>query len=300
LTLNRQLNVRVTALTRFTLGLMYDLVGAHQDALEIFKKAMAELDLDENSGQDVFYYFLGRSALFQKEDEEAEAAFKEALASTNNRYTRGYLGLGSVHFRRTQCRLISASNRLGAQYDEFCRRANGEYMAPCQLTPPECQTLIKEEMAQTLDNYQRVVDESVDSSLKITARLSLGLAHRLQGDIARTLAANDEADALYDKAVVEIQAVLTSLEAAGQYRYLGQAYQSLGYAYTQQAQIREGHDQEGSIILYRQAREAFADCIAQQKQSPYDETLAKQIVAGCKHDDGEVSAVLDRLQGEQQ
>jgi tetratricopeptide (TPR) repeat protein len=301
LSVNKKLNNRGAALTRFTLGLMYDLGGFHQDALAVFTTALAELDLDEQSGQELFYYFKGRSALFLKQDEEAQKAFEQALALTQNRYTRAYLGLGSVYFRRAQCRLFSTANQAGPQYDELCQRPAGDYIAPCQLSPDECQALIDQDLEQSLDNYQRVIAESLEPSIKITARLSLGMAHRLQGEIAHTQGASDEADALFDSAIEEIRATLTPLEAAGQYRYLAQAYQSLGAAYAQQGQIRERRgDKEGSIILYQQARAALSECLAQQEQSPYDETLAGQIVPGCKHADEVVSTILDGLQGEQQ
>jgi tetratricopeptide (TPR) repeat protein len=276
---------------------MYELGGFPEDALKVLEEAIAELNLDENSGSEVFYYFIGRSNLFLKQDEKAQAAFEKALTLTNNRYTRAYIGLGSVYLRRAQCRRLSLIEPSGSQHNALCRRADGQYMAPCQLPAPECQALVQQELEQSLANYQQVLDEALESHLKNTARLSLGMAHRVQGEIALTEGANTEADRLLDSAIEEIQAILTPMEASRRYRYLGQAYLSLGAAYAQQAEIRKQRaDKEGSLILYQQARDAFADCIAQQQQSPYDEILTEQIVAACKQFDEEVRTRQSSLQ----
>jgi len=269
LSLNIKLTSRTRALSRFTIGLMYDLLGDSEDALKVFQQAIDELDWAKNGG--IFYYFVGRSALFLDRDEEAEAAFRAAIDFTNDNYARAYVGLGSVYLRRAR--------RL----------------------PPE-QRVETTDLQQAIENYQQAMtraDALLEPQTKITAQLGLGQAYRLQGDTYTRLDDFDKARPLFDQAIAEIQPILASLQAARQYRYLGQAYNTLGAAYAQQAYIRQVQgDKAGSIALYEKAREAYANCLALKAKAPNDEILSEKIIAnGCSRSDKAAEEALTTLEG---
>jgi tetratricopeptide (TPR) repeat protein len=264
LALNKKLVNRNKILARFTVGLMYDLNGFHQDAVEVFEPALAELDWDENSGQEIFYYFLGRSALFLKRYAEAEAAFQQAFEVSGHTYARAYIGLGGVYLGQAQQPGLEA-----AQKESYVQQA--------------------------VETYQKAVAESPEAYLHV-ARLALGMAYRLQGETLLRSGKEDQAIALFDQAVEEIQAALPPLQTAGQHRYLGQAYQSLGAAYGLQGYIRQKRgDKAGSSALYEKAVEAYSDCIAQREQASHDETLSQRIIPGCEQDKKTFEEALTQL-----
>ncbi len=268
---NKQLIAKTKALSRFTIGLMYDLLGDSEEALKVFQQALDELDWAKNGGKEVFYYFIGRSALFLDRDEEAEAAFRAALDVTNDTYARAYVGLGGVYLRRA--RRLSPEQRLETT-----------------------------DLQQAIENYQQAItraDVSLEPQTKITAQLGLGTAYRLQGDTYSRLEDYDKALPFFDQTIAEIQATLEPMQAAQQYRYLGQAYLALGVAYAQQAYIHRAQgDKAGSIALYEKAREAYADCLAQKAKAPNDEILSEKIIAaGCSRSDKDAEEALTDLKG---
>lgn len=281
LSLNKKLVSRTRALSRFTLGLMYDLGGFSQDARQVFQLALQELDWDSTGGREVFYYFLGRSALFLNDDQEAQTAFEQAQAS-NPGYARPFVGLGSVSFKRAQCQLLDAAESDQA-YNEVCRRKDGSYIAPCQGSGADCLGQVRQETEQAIANYQQAMDQAeaaVEPQTGLIAQLGLGSAYRLQAETYAYLGRDDQAGTLFDRAIQTILPTLGPMNAAGQHRYLAQAYLYLGTAYAQQARIRQDRgDVSGSIDLYRQAREAYANCAAQKEASPYDEILTQKIIA---------------------
>ena len=268
LSLNIKLTSRTKALSRFTIGLMYDLLGDSEDALKVFQQAIDELDWAENGGKEVFYYFVGRSELFLDQDKEAEAAFRTALGLTNNNYARAYIGLGGVYLRRAR-----------------------------RLAPE--QRLKTTDLQQAVENYQQAItwaDPSLEPQTKITAQLALGTAYRVQGDTYSRLEDYEKARPLFDQAIAEIQATLEPMQAAQQYRYLGQAYWALGVTYAQQAYVHQAQDDTaGSMALYEKAREAYANCLDQKAKAPSDEILSEEIIAACSRYDKIAEEALTTL-----
>lgn len=305
LSLNKKLVSRTRALSRFTLGLMYDLGGFSQDAFQVFQESLEQLDWDESSGQEIFAYFLGRSALFLNRDEQAEAAFEQARAA-NPAYARPYVGLGSVYYKQAQCRLLDAAG-LGEQddpaYDQACQRPDGSYIAPCEANGPDCLALAQETAERATASYQQAIDQAdaaVEPQTRLIAQLGLGSAYRLQGEVTIYRGQDEQAAALFDQAVQTILPTLEPMEDAGQHRYLAQAYLYLGTAYAQQARISQDHgDTAGSISLHKKAREAYGHCAAQKEASPFDEILTQKIVAaGCIPYDRVSQEALAVLEGE--
>lgn len=268
LNLNKKLNNRTRALSRFTLGLMYDLNGFHRDALAIFEQALETLDFTGTGAEPLFQYFVGRSNLFLEQDETALTHFQSAL---DEGYARGHIGVGSVHFFRAQA--ITPTYRLET-----------------------------DELEQAISHYQAALnDNSLSSSLRAAARLGLGMTYRLKGESHFARGEDEEANRWFDLAIQELEAALEPLQATDQHRYLGQAYLSLGAAYTQQARVRQDQgDRTASIALYEKANEAYGHCIDQKTQTRFvDDTLNERIIAaGCEPFKAISEEALAALKGE--
>ncbi|HEY4691690.1 MAG TPA: hypothetical protein VIK33_20445, partial [Anaerolineae bacterium] len=248
LSVSADLTTRTSGLFWVMMGLTYDLFGRSQQALDVFRQAEAELDnwQGKSAGKDIFYFFMGRAALFlsqQKTDaqdiasleQEAQEAFGQALA-INPDYARAHIGLGSLYFARAQ------------------------------RVPPD-QRLAMPELAQTIAEYETALSLASQSpaEIEILATLALGTAHRLEGEALLHAGQYAEADRAYDMAIEQIQASLDHLTDTKQFRLIGQAYLALGTAYFQKAEtgVRQD-DTTGSRALFEEARRAFAQCIAQE------------------------------------
>lgn len=267
--LQSRVSDRSKALSRFTLGLIYDLSGDHEAALEVFEEALATLDLEEIGSQAVFEYFAGRSALFGQDVQTAETYFEAALGP-NEDYPRAYIGLGSIHF--SQAKALTGTLRLAS---------------------PDLQ--------QATESYQAALTAPGLSPLnKAAARLALGQTYGLKAEAYIQTGAFDKAHHWLELAIQELESALDPLETARQYRYVGQAYQSLGLAYLLQAYtFRAQGEVRTSITLYEKAGEAFSRCIQQRPRAPFDETLARDIIKnGCEKQKQSTDQALSELRGE--
>lgn len=299
---------RTNALFWLILGLREELLGRSEEALKILRQAEEQLTgwNDDGEGKEHLYFFIGQSALFLNRDEEAQDAFERAVA-INPKYARAQNALGSVYFKRAQCRLFDVAGQNKSdnkQYTELCQRKDGEPIVKCPDSE-ECMSLVKQDLEQTFENYQQgleLAQENHEPEIGTIARLALGMAYRLQGETYYQLRDDVAANRYFDPAIQEIQSVLEPLAAAEQYRLLGQAYQNLGAAYFQKARILQDQgDVEGSRALYEKARAAFDNCTNQGKNAPYyDEILTERIIAACESANKMSEEALLSLQGGQQ
>jgi tetratricopeptide (TPR) repeat protein len=277
---------RAGALFWLLLGLREDLLGRSEEALAIFRQTEEELThwKEQGEGKETLYFFIGRSALFLERYEEAEEALEKALSS-NPTHARAHIVLGSVDFRRVQGLLLSHEKQ--------------------PLEPQELeQAIIRVE--QTIEHYQKGVElaqESHEPLIEIIGRLALASAYRFQGQVHFLLQDSVEANHFFDLAIEEVNQVLDPLTEAKQYRILAQAYQNLGAAYTQQAQVLQIQgDVAGSRTRFEAARAAYAGCVEQGEKAPEDEILQLDVIAdaeqGCQHWDEVVEEILLTLEGD--
>lgn len=266
--INRELIARARALSRFTIGLMYDLSGEPARALDVFRQAEQEIDWSETGGREVLYYFIGREASFLKRLDEAQTAF-EAARDANGDYARAYVGLGSVAYARAQSLVVEGN--LGST--------------------PEDRAPVLELLDEAVSNYQAAVDRAdpvVEPQTPVIAQLGLGTAYYLEGEQYLKVGEHAAAQARFEQAVEHLMSILDPLTAQEQYRYLAQTYNALGNAYFQLAYIRqwvEG-DPDGVAPLYGEARDAYDRCIAQGEAAPLDKVLVQQLIedpqTGCR------------------
>ena len=272
--LNEKLTTRTQALSRFTIGLMYDLSGATEAALDIFKQTEAELTEDwddQGEGKEILYHFIGREALtlgsaqrvgpeasYETVDaalDEAEAYFEKAIES-NPDYARAHIGLAGVYYQRVQ--RLPREERLAAVPD--IDRAIDAYQT-----------------ALTLADEVRWPGVPIE----LEARFGLGTAYRLKGLAYRDAGFPVEAEPYFTSAGREIETILEPLAAANQERTLAAAYLALGAIYGEHAQLRQAQDDmAGSLSLFDQAGQAFEACIA--LENPFDQFLQEEIVKQCQ------------------
>ena len=280
--LGSQVATRASALFQLLLGLREDLLGRSESALAIFRQAETGLPnwREQGEGKEILFFWIGRSALFLNRPDEAEEALEKALEIDPN-YARAQIVLAGVEFRRIEKLLHAPQSPLRVE---------------------EVQAL-SGRMDAVIASYQRgleLAQLSHEPLIEIIARLALASAYRLQGETFFWLQEDVQANQFFDLAISEIVPVLDPLAEAEQYRILAQAYQALGAAYTQQAEIqRKRGDVAGSRTAYEQARESFAGCIDQEGRAPEDEILRSAIIAdSCVPLDRYVEEALLALAGE--
>ncbi len=251
--LNLKLSVRTSALSRLTIGLMYDLGGSTEQALTIFDGMEGESDWNEREGKEILYYFIGRENLFLEHDQEAQQAFERAV-EINPNYARAHIGLGSVYYYRAQ-----------------------------RTLPPE-QRLQTGDLGQAIAEYQKALElapQSPETQIDAKAHLALGTAYRLQGEAYLHAEDHDSANRLFDQTLAEITQTVGPLRDGGQFRLLAQAYLTMAAAYHQQAYIRRTQgDAASSKTLYQQAIDTYSKCIEQGQMSAFDTILTETIIAG--------------------
>jgi tetratricopeptide (TPR) repeat protein len=288
--LNEKLSTRTQALSRFTIGLMYDLSGAPEAALEIFKQTETDLLEDwaeQGEGKEILYHFIGREALtlgsaqlvgpeaayetVEAALDEAETYFKKAIES-NTGYARAHIGLAGVYTQRVQ--RLPRAERLVAVPD--IDRAIDEY-----------------ETALALADEFRWPGVPIE----LEARFGLGTAIRLKGLAYRDAGFPDEAEVYFSSAGQEIEMILEPLAAANQERTLAAAYLALGVIYSEHAQLKQAQeDVAGSLSLFDRAEKAFDSCL--ELANPLDKFLQEEIVKRCELSQQQIDEARLALGGE--
>lgn len=251
LALNSRLVTRVDAMSRLTIGLLYDLIGDSNTALDVFQKTNSDLRWDDRDGKEILYYFIGKQYLYLKQLPQARAAFEKAL-SLNPDYARAHIGLGSTYYESAQD-LASPVDRLQ-----------------------------NPDLAHAMDEYQQALTlarRQQDRRVELQAHFALGTAYRLKGEAFLFQNQLDQADSFLDLTIQEINRGL-ELITPDQHRLLGHADLAMATAYHQKAHIRltQGNRAE-SKTLFDQANDWYSQCIKQADASPEDQFLADKIKA---------------------
>jgi tetratricopeptide (TPR) repeat protein len=286
LAVNLRVNSWTSALSLFSIGIMYDLQGRSDLALGIFQKARDQMGSGADPTGEVLWFFIGREELILADSAganagnaqqrsahlaNAQAAFEQALKA-NPLYARAHIGLGGVDFDRAQA---TASTE--------------------RLKNPD--------LAAAIQEYSKALAQAPDSPgalIETKARLGLVSTWILEGEAQRDLGQQPAAESSFSQAIQTASAALQPLIDAKQYRVLAQGYLSLGEAYHEQGHLKllEG-DTAASRDLFEKASANYAACIQQQDVAITDQTLANTIVAGlCVPNKKSVDASLAELKGQ--
>lgn len=293
--LDKNLTPRAVALAWFVPGLIDDLTGDFEKAYEKFNAALTQLpDLQDGQGKAVFYYYLGRQALFLSQDENrarkffgvtdpaqrgeeaalirAEDAFRTAIA-LDAQYARAYFGLGSVFYQRANLILTNT----------FPEEREKRVDVPGLLE-------------QAIASHQRALELAGNapySLIDIQSQLHLGFDYYQQGRFALD---NQQ----YAEAVKSLRQAQRELEAGRnkmppeQHRTLAQVYLALARTAAALAKASGREDKNAALENYTAASKAYDRCIAETVALTQDDYL-RQLQTTCQVGKQEVQADMAKL-----
>jgi len=265
------LKVRTDAFFWLTVGLALDIQGRSAEALQLFQQAESMLTAwDERDGKEILYFFMGREELFLGNTTAAEAQFRHALA-LNAHYARAQIGLGSALLQ--QARAVAPAQRL---------------------QPPNL-------LLQAIDAYLRGLELAAQGEepwVIDLANLALAKGYRLLGETYYHLDNGTEAQRFFELARQKANSVIPSLTAAGQYRLVAQAYETVGAANLQAGELwlRTAEPTKARPLL-EAAKAAYTTCRAQGRQI-FDQVLRELVIARCDQYTVVADALLKQV-GEQ-
>jgi len=285
-----ELEKQSTLIARLAMGLTQVQLGESEAALEAFTKA-AKIDPDSA----IVQFFIGRENLvladrFPDRRETFQVAAEEAFQNSialDGQFARAYIGLGSVYTDRTAELItvaLESDQTVDPQAGDWADLAVQTYQKALDLNPDPVK-------------YGNPVAE--------IARMALGHAYRLQGQVAYLQGDFPLALASYDQALAALGEVRPQFEASAQgneshRRYLAQVYEYLGETYKWQGfAFERSADYEAAIQAYERALEAYGLCIAQAEDTP-DRIIQDEIVSQfCQPYQEETQLLYDSLTGEQ-
>lgn len=268
----------------FVRGLLFDLIGLHDDALEDFRRIQGKWTSDDERA--LLNFFLGREALFifRNEDkakavfgssgaalDEAERSFIASIQGNPN-YALGNWGLGTTLLRRAEIALRAET--IPTQTAELLDQAISRYETAIQSTPAAEQPLLVGKMKTSLAN-----------------------AHSLKGQLELVEGRFPEAEALFKTALAEVDEA-TALIGASQPRHTAIAHWVRGATLLRQGIMQKFELQDpttGQPTLER-AKAEFEACLNTfddpQGKTVLDQTLKDFHVNNCKPDlDQAVNAI---------
>jgi len=284
LAVGTNLQTRTAALFYLTAGLTLDLLGRSQSALEILQQAETNLpNWQDGDGKEILYFFIAREALFLARQKLDQASEFQALTQAAEDAARRALTIQPGYVR--------AQVVLG-----------GVYLARAQRLPPAERLLEPSALNLAITNYEQAVAlaaQSEDIFLQSVAHLALATALRTQGQAYYLTNEWVQANQTFDQAIALLATVIQPLTDAKQYRLLAQAYQVQGAAYWQQSDVyRQEGDAMGQKERLTQASTAFANCIEQGEQVPFDQILHEEVIAkSCQPAQADVEQALRALEG---
>lgn len=270
LAVNITLNAWSRSLAAFTIGILYDLQGRPDLALDIFEQARDAMGAEVGAGAEVLWFFIGRENLFLERLPEARSAFEQAL-SLNPGYARAHIGLGGIYYLQA-------------------------------LQQPPIERLDSPDLEQAIQAYQQAIAAAPDSPGALLAekgQVALAGSYLLQGEAYREHADFTSAQEAFDAAIEAVLPVISILSAENQYRLLAQAHQTLGAAYHEQGHLHLlMGEPAASRVYFEQAIEQYEACIRQKDMAFEDAILRTKVVdALCIPYRQAAEAALNGLQG---
>ncbi|MEZ4517497.1 MAG: hypothetical protein R3C44_11920 [Chloroflexota bacterium] len=266
----RELDPLSRALAWLLLGLRQERIGEPEQALASFERAAIFVP-----DADIVHFFIGQENLFlaQKNQGEAslayesaaEAAFNESLRLNPNN-ARAVIGLGGVQTVRAQ-RLLNDGK--SPEYD-------GD--------PQAAFTAAQTEALRALETYEPVAEqpeqiETYGLPVSSIARLGQGIALRILGDAAYRAGDPEETQQAITRAIETLEAAVTPLEEARDYRLMAQLYQALGTVYEWQGFLDQQAADPAADLAYDQALTYYDQCRQLGDEFPIDVYLTDRIVA---------------------
>jgi tetratricopeptide (TPR) repeat protein len=260
----------------FVRGLLFDLIGLHDNALKDFQSIQGKWTTDDERA--LLNFFLGREALFIfRNDDKAKAAFgtPEAALDEAERsftasiqgspdYALGNWGLGTTLLRRAEIALRAET--IPTQTAALLDQAIGRYETAIQNTPAAEQPLLVGKMKTSLAN-----------------------AHSLKGQLELVEGRFPEAEALFKTALAEVDEAF-ALIGATQPRHTAIAHWVRGATLLRQGVMQkfELQDPATGQPTLEKAKAEFEACLNTfddpQGKRVLDQTLNDFHTNNCKPD----------------
>lgn len=300
--LNVPLGLRARVLFWVTVALIFDVTDQQERALATLQEAEATLtDLDDNDGQALLHYFIGREAFWLREYDVAIAALEEAQGFKSN-YANVYIALGAVHYDRAQ--LFYTPQPIPAGLEECI---STEHLDRAAQSAEESMREIDLAIGY-LEEAVAVAPDSPWPPIEFPARLALGHAYRLKGQAYLLGAEPELGQAWFTKSLVEFDLAQEAFAESKQQQYL--AWTHLGRAATYQLQayttlvgiqpddepttVTQKH--EAAATLFLQADEECQNCLDEGKDVADLVYQKKVLRCGCEYLQGLAQAAGVELQ----
>lgn len=251
------LNSRQRLMLRLTIGIAYDQAGQPDKALDIFAKALADINPACGEGREVLQFFIGREYLLMGNSAEAMKAHTDAL-NCNPDFARALIGLGDANLQAT--RALSPELRLQS-----------------------------DTLQVAIDSYAQAEQKALAEGhvqLATLARLGAGLTQQLIGSTYFALDDYEKAQQPLADAIRLMTPALDDLSKRpeGQKRTLAIGYSLLGTANWYSSIITPESAVDTAQKFTNQAKDNYNKCIAlvPAGAEAIDDTLTK-IVQSCKN-----------------
>jgi tetratricopeptide (TPR) repeat protein len=252
--LNEPLGVRARVLFWLTVALIFDATDQQARALQTLQAARDTLvDWDDDEGQALLHYFIGREAFWLREYDIALDALAQAIELKPN-YANAYIALGAVHYDRAQ--LFYTPQPIPTELEECITLDHVDRAAQSAAEAVD-------EIDLAIGYLERAVSIAPDSPwppIEFPARLALGHAYRLKGQAYLLGAQPDLAGAWFTKSRVEFDVAQAAFDEAEQQQY--RAWTHLGRGATLQLQ--------GYTALVSLTPESDATTVTAQRQLAAD------------------------------
>ncbi len=295
LTLDETVAARQRALAYFTIGLIYDLEGKHEKALDFFQPALVFIQGSESrEGQEVLYYFIGREHLFLAQEKfEAYELSKQKAEEA-----------GADEAKQT---IIAQAQEASAQVDQFLDMAETAFIESEQSNPAYARAHLglgqinrmralrqlprerldqPEFLARAFQEYQQAIANATsdETNTLLSAQAGLAALYFLRGEAFLHRFDWNAASVEFDHTIKVIEDQLPQLDERP--RAQAEAYLTLGNAYYEkgitQKQLGNPLESQGS---FAEAINYYAKCIELKK---YDKTLVRLAVSRCERYQAEV------------
>jgi tetratricopeptide (TPR) repeat protein len=272
-----------------TVALIFDVTDQQERALQTLQEAQRTLAAwEDNDGQALLHYFIGREAFWLRQYAVAIAALDEAKRLKPN-YANVYIALGVVHYDRAQL--------------FFTPQPIPEALVDCVSLEH------LDRAAQSAEAAMRDIDLGIDylhqaveiaptspwPPIEFPARLALGHAYRLKGQAYLLGAQHEMGQAWFTKSLEEFGLAQQAFTQAKQQQYLswthlGKAATYQLQAYTSLVDVAADDDkatvtrkQQQAATLFQQADEECQRCLDEGKDVADLVYQKKVLRCGCEY-----------------
>lgn len=228
------LSQRTAAIFWLTQAMTYDFANEPERALKILQAAEQNLeDWLDPDGKEVFYYFLGRAALFSRDFDAALAAGKEALRIEPD-YVNAHALLGLTYMDRAQLHFASG-RELSPEEAECTDQADFARASPTLEEAIHDAEMGVEHLAHALE----LAPTSHWPPIEPYIQMNYGLAERVLGLAYIFDNRFDEAQNALTRGESALQQSLAAFPADDNPQYYAWAQMGLGLNYRLQAHLAE-------------------------------------------------------------